>query len=211
MNTAINIIINAIFQIILFSFLPFLAWLAYRKKKTNVGFFEYVGLIRPERRAKWWILFIVLALYLCIYNFVDPSMVLDNAAEQMLQNNPSITGNQYVGLGMATIFPAFVTSFIQNGLCEEMLFRGFLCKRLIQRVGCPVGIVLQAAIFALMHNLMYITILPNIGFHILMFLFISTQAAILAVINEKLFNGSIWPSVLLHGGGNFFAIMLTAF
>ena len=44
-----------------------------------------------------------------------------------------------------------------------------------------------------------------------MFLFTGMAALLLGWLNEKIYNGSILPSILLHGAGNFISSMLTAF
>ena len=51
----------------------------------------------------------------------------------------------------------------------------------------------------------------GLWYHTLTFLFTGTGALLLGWLNEKIFNGSIIPSILLHGGGNFLASMLIAF
>lgn len=78
-------------------------------------------------------------------------------------------------------------------------------------MGAKAGIVAQAVIFALVHNLMFWNIVPEIGFHLFLFVTITVQAALLAILNEKVFGGSIWPSVLIHGLGNFCTTMQVAF
>ena len=53
----------------------------------------------------------------------------------------------------------------------------------------------------------------NVGiwYHTLTFVFTGTGALLLGLLNQKLFNGSIIPSILLHGAGNFITTMLIAF
>ena len=74
-------------------------------------------------------------------------------------------------------------------------------------------IILQAALFALMHNLLYLVagMEVSLWFHCLMFCFTGAGALLLGWLNEKLYNGSIFPSILLHGAGNFISTMLVAF
>ena len=111
------------------------------------------------------------------------------------------------------ILPALIENFIANGLAEEILYRGFLCKRFCEKLGTGKGIVLQAILFGLMHNIIYIIAGLNVGlwYHTLTFIFTGTGALLLGYLNEKIFNGSIVPSILLHGTGNFIASMLVAF
>jgi hypothetical protein len=51
----------------------------------------------------------------------------------------------------------------------------------------------------------------GIWFHIVLFTFTRVGALLLGLLNEKIYNGSIVPSILLHGAGNFIASMLVAF
>ena len=75
------------------------------------------------------------------------------------------------------------------------------------------GLGAAAVLFGLMHNILYIAAGLDVGlwYHTLTFLFTGTGAFLLGWLNEKIFNGSIIPSILLHGGGNFLASMLIAF
>ena len=116
-------------------------------------------------------------------------------------------------LGAAAVLPALIENFIANGMAEEILYRGFLCKRLCGKTGIVGGIILQAVLFGLMHNILYMAAGLDVGlwYHTLTFLFTGTGAFLLGWLNEKIFNGSIIPSILLHGGGNFLASMLIAF
>lgn len=72
---------------------------------------------------------------------------------------------------------------------------------------------MQAVLFGLMHNVLYVLAGLEVGlwYHTLTFVFTGTGALLLGWLNEKIFNGSIIPSVLLHGAGNFIASMLIAF
>jgi hypothetical protein len=68
-------------------------------------------------------------------------------------------------------------------------------------------------VFGLMHNMMYILAGLDVGmwYHTLMFVVTGVGALLLGWLNEKIFNGSIIPSILLHGAGNFISSMLVAF
>lgn len=72
---------------------------------------------------------------------------------------------------------------------------------------------MQAVLFGLMHNILYILVGLDVGlwYHILTFVFTGMGALLLGWLNEKIYNGSIIPSIVLHGAGNFIATMLVAF
>ena len=51
----------------------------------------------------------------------------------------------------------------------------------------------------------------GLWYHTLMFLFTGAGALLLGWLNEKIYNGSIIPGILLYGAGNFISSMLVAF
>ena len=71
----------------------------------------------------------------------------------------------------------------------------------------------RQVLFGLMHNALYLLAGLQVGlwYHMLMFLFTGMAALLLGWLNEKIFNGSILPGILLHGAGNFINSMLMAF
>ena len=130
-----------------------------------------------------------------------------------MENSDAVSANAFAGIGAAAILPALIQNFIANGVAEEILYRGFLCKRLCGKLGTAAGIVLQAVLFGLMHNVLYMLVGLDVGlwYHILTFVFTGMGALLLGWLNEKIYNGSIIPSIVLHGAGNFIATMLVAF
>ena len=86
-------------------------------------------------------------------------------------------------------------------------------KRLCSKLGAVKGSIVQAVLFALMHNAIYLLAAVPVGmdFHIWMFVFTGAGALLLGYLNEKIYNGSIIPSIILHGAGNFLGSMMLAF
>lgn len=204
----LNVLISAVIQIVLFAAIPFLVWVI--KKRKEIGFFKYIGLKKPRFIGKWRALLLIAAVYFLVYNFDSTAFIPSDALEAIGQNS-SVSANQYAGLGMTAILPILISTFIQNGFCEELLFRGFLCKRLMEKLGTVGGCVSQAVIFALIHNVMFLFVTRSLAFHLVIFVTITLMTSLLAILNEKMFDGSIWPSVILHGLGNFISTMLVAF
>lgn len=81
------------------------------------------------------------------------------------------------------------------------------------KLGSIQGIIFQAVLFGLMHNALYLLASLDVGlwYHTLIFVFTGTGALLLGWLNERIFNGSILPSILLHDADNFIATMLVAF
>ena len=203
-------VLTAIINLIVFSLIPLVWWLCrYRKKE---GFFKWIGIYKPQLKCQWWLLLIFAVLYYFFYNF-DFTQFVDANTLDYIENSSSVSVNAFAGIGVAAIFPALIENFIANGVAEEILYRGFLCKRFCNKFGDVQGILFQAILFGLMHNAIYLLAGLSVGiwYHTLTFVFTSTGALLLGWLNEKLFNGSIIPSIILHGAGNFITTMLIAF
>lgn len=201
---------TAVANTIVFAFIPLIWW--FIKHRKEVGFFEWIGLYKPQLKSKIWVLGLFAVLYYFFYNF-DFTKLVNPETLKEIENSSSVAANVFAGIGTMAILPALIENFIANGLAEEILFRGFLCKRFCEKLGTGKGIVLQAVLFGLMHNIIYIIAGLNVGlwYHTLTFIFTGTGALLLGYLNEKIFNGSIVPSILLHGTGNFITSMLVAF
>ena len=211
MELIISKIVTAIVNLIVFSLIPFIWWLCrHRKKEKN--FFKWLGFYTPKLNCKWWPLLIFAGIYYFFYKF-DFTMLLSAEDLNQMENSSAVATNIYAGLGVIAIIPAFIENFIANGVAEEILYRGFLCKRFCSKAGTVWGIVIQAVLFGLMHNVLFLLggLEVSLWYHILAFTFTGTGALLLGWLNEKMFNGSIIPSIILHGAGNFLVSMSLAF
>lgn len=189
LELTISSVKTAVANNIVFAFIPLIWW--FIKYRKEAGFFKWIGLYKPQLKSKIWVLALFAVLYYFFYNF-DFTKLVNPETLKEIENSSSVAA---------------------NGLAEEILYRGFLCKRFCEKLGTGKGIVLQAILFGLMHNIIYIIAGLNVGlwYHTLTFIFTGTGALLLGYLNEKIFNGSIVPSILLHGTGNFIASMLVAF
>ncbi len=210
MGEILSSITGAIVNLVIFSLIPVLWW--FFRHRKEVGFFKWIGLYKPQLKSQWWVLIIFAAVYYFFYSF-DFTQLIDAKSLEYLENSASVSGNAYAGIGAAAIVPALIQNFIANGVAEEILFRGFLCKRLCSKFGTVPGIILQGVLFALMHNILYLVagMEVSLWYHVLMFVFTTMGALLLGWLNEKIYNGSIIPSIILHGAGNFISTMLVAF
>ena len=210
MQLIISSITTTIINLIVFSILPIIWWF-FRHRKEE-GFFRWIGFFKPKLNSKLWVLFLFAIIYYFFYNF-DFTQFVDSKTLTYIENSSSVSANAFAGIGAAAILPALIENFIANGIAEEILYRGFLCKRLCKKAGVVQGIIIQAVLFGLMHNILYVLAGLDVGlwYHTLTFIFTGIGALLLGWLNEKIFNGSIIPSILLHGAGNFIASMLVAF
>ena len=128
---------NGVFQVVLFSIIPFIWWLITARKKEK--FFSWIGFKKPaiENKKKWGLIFIA-TIILC--------WVLAQFAIY-LRGPMDAAESQYTGMGTAAIPSILAYAFIQTALSEEILFRGFLLKRLSSKFGFNTANIIQAAIF----------------------------------------------------------------
>lgn len=210
MELLITNIVGAISNIAVFSLLPLIWWLIFHRKKEN--FFKWVGLYKPQLKSKWWMVVLFAVVYYFLYTF-DITKFVSEESMAVVESSESVAANAFTGLGMAAVLPAMIQNFVANGLSEELLYRGFIGKRLCAKFGSLPGIIIQGALFGLMHNGLYVLAGVPVGmdFHVMMFLFTGGAGLLLAWLDEKIFNGSIVPSILLHGLGNFIGSLRVAF
>ncbi|WP_430112552.1 CPBP family intramembrane glutamic endopeptidase [Paenibacillus sp. B1-33] len=101
-------------------------------------------------------------------------------------------------------------AFIQTGLSEEILFRGFIGKRLNSAFGFATGNTVQAFLFGCLHGVMFFSRTRVIN-AVIITLFTALIGWFMGYINEKLAGGSIIPSWMMHGLANSFSAMTMMF
>lgn len=191
--------VSSLLQVLLFAAVPFVVYLATRRRAR--GFFGYVGLVQPERRSMLWAMVLILATApLTLVLFFLPGFRAVTLA-------PGTVGGDFAALdpSAATLTVVVVSAFVKAGLAEELLFRGFVAKRLIGRLGFARGNALQAAVFASPHLLIFAV--PGsvpVSASAVAPLFLTTAAVgwAFGFLNERAGNGSIAPSWWAHGLGN---------
>jgi len=209
----INSIMSFLANIVLFCGVPFLWWLIFHRKKTSL--FKFVGLQKPVVSMPVWVILVFIVGYVLFYKFggniLNP--LIDEGTQQVISKSDSMSGNAFTGLGMVAVPAALVSGLFANGFCEEVLFRGFILKRFKARVGTAWAIIITAILFGLLHNtfILLAGIPVGFGYHIMTFTYPFIVGILLGFANEKLFGGSIWPSILLHGLGNSVSFINSAF
>lgn len=193
----INTIIQAIIQILVLSAIPFLVYLI--QKRTTKGFFNYVGLKKSTKKAN---LLAVLASFI----FVIPPLLLAFANEEfrsIILSPGSITGQfSQMGYSIHVLLILLITAIFKTGFAEELLFRGFIAKRLIAKIGFAKGNTLQALLFGIIHVVLVATATNNLFFLAIIFLTTSLGPYVSVVLNEKYANGSIIPGWISHALAN---------
>lgn len=190
------IIRSVILQLVVFSLIPIIWWCFKGRKKET--FLNYFGLTKPKSFNKK--SFYVVLIYCVIWSITHLPIFT-----QYTQTS----SNAYLGLGISAILPIILVSFIQQGLSEELLFRGFINKRLVNKMGFQIGTTLQAILFGAMHVIFSSN--TNLGATIIIFGTTFIGGYCLGYLSEKSFKGSIIPAIILHGLGNCIINLIQAF
>ena len=191
---------NSIIQIIIFSIIPFLWWLITSRKKMN--FFEWIGLkkvnnIKENKLFAW--IFSVLVLFLIISVFILYSL-----------KNVNVASSEFTGLGIKSLPSILIYAIFNTSLPEEILFRGFLLKRIGNKFGFIVSNGIQSLLFGCIHGIMFFSAIGILK-SMLIILFTGIIGWIMGYINEKKANGSILPSWFRHADANIFSGICYAF
>ncbi len=201
----LNEIISVILQIGVFTLIPFIAYRFFYKNKE--GFWNYIGL---KKAALMPILYAVLfalplmAVMLIIIH-LSPDML------EAMEDPKSMSGKfKAMGMSFNSVVLIVLAAVFKTALAEEILFRGFLAKRLISKMGFTKGNILQAFIFGIIHTALFLSLTKSILFLTFIFIVPFVVGLVLAWINEKLANGSIIPSWLAHASGNLFTYLFFA-
>jgi membrane protease YdiL (CAAX protease family) len=203
----VNEIISTILQIGLFTLIPFIFFL-FRKDKT-LTFFRYIGLYKPTAKS---LMYVVLVSLIFLIAGIGLTFIDDSIKQAVLSPN-SVTGKlRLMGLNATTVAILLIIALFKTSFAEEIIFRGFIAKRLINKLGFKIGNILQAMIFGLIHLLLF-WLLTKTTFIPLTFIFIFSSFAgwSIGYIKEKFANGSIIPGWVAHGLGNTLSYFIIAF
>ena len=188
MKMFLNQTLNAVIQVVLFALIPFIWWLITARKKES--FWSWIGFkkIKTENKKK----FILFLLCCCVVCYALGELAI------WLRGDLEAADSAYKGMGVAAIPSILMYAFGQTALSEEILFRGFLMKRLQAKWGFSVATIIQAVIFGALHLLM---VWGQVGFiaGFIIVVYPMVMAVLLSWINEKKAGGSIYPSWIIHG------------
>ncbi|MCQ2494315.1 MAG: CPBP family intramembrane metalloprotease [Lachnospiraceae bacterium] len=194
MNGFINELVGATIQVLLFTLVPFIWWLITARKKEN--FFKWIGFKKPEHKGNIYITLLIAVGAVLVYGFGTTALV------NMFSGEITAAGSAFAGKGLSYIPAALAYGFIRTGLSEEILFRGFILKRIQNKFGFAAGNVIQALAFGLMHGVPFGIATHNIGVTILLTILPGMLGFFMGWLNEKKFAGSVVPGWILHGVTN---------
>ncbi|MGK6353544.1 CPBP family intramembrane glutamic endopeptidase [Parapedobacter sp. DT-150] len=207
MDSIINELISTVLQLAVFTLIPFLVYVIIKKKVG--GFFRYVGFVKTTSKAIWLSLgtsffFLAGALLLVVFS---------EDIRQIMLTPPSVTGKlREMGFGATSVITLFLIACLKTSLAEEILFRGFIAKRLTSWLGYRKGNFWQSLLFAAIHALLFWA-LTKAGWPFLLFIFFFSGIAayLIGYIKEKVGKGSILPGWVAHGTGNLVSYWIIAF
>ena len=185
MSLLINKVVSSIAQILLFAVIPFIWWCITARKEQS--FFKWIGLKRTGdiKKVSLWIIGVS-----CAFSFFGVLTLY------MIRGVGTATSD-FTGLGMQAILPILVYGVFNTALPEELLFRGFLLKRVENK-------------FGLMHGVLFFSMIGVIK-ATLISLMIGALAWFMGYINERKAGGSIYPSWIIHAISNIFSGICSAF
>lgn len=194
-----NQAISAVVQLALFTLIPFIWYIVCNKKCS--GFFHWIGLKKPTVFDRTLLKFVVFTI--AVFSVTSVGILYS------LRGVGTATGT-FSGMGIAGLPYAIIYAFITTALSEEILFRGFLMKRLSSKFGFPIGNIVQSILFGLLHGVMFCSLI-NSAKVVLITAFTGLIAWCMGYANEKKTDGSIIPSWTIHGIANLFSAVISMF
>ena len=193
-------IISAVIQILFIILLPSIWWFVTVRRK--VPFMEWIGLKAVKRdKVSYLITWIIggFLLFTAFSIFIFP-----------LTRSIETATSTFSGMGLKALPSILIYSFLQTSLPEELLFRGFLLKRLVNHMPFFFANTIQAIAFGLLHGILFVS-LVSIEITLFITLFTGVIAAYLGFVNEKKAGGSIFTSWIIHALANIFSGIVAAF
>lgn len=202
METALflNRLLSGAVQVVLFTAVPCVWWMIAARKEA--GFFPWLGLKKPAVNSKG-------SLMLAMAVTITVTFLLGELTVWIC-GDVETAGSAYKGVGAGAVPAILIYAFIQTALSEEILFRGFLLKRLAAKLGFWKGNVIHAAIFGAAHLLMAWGQVGALAGAIIM-IYPMAVALLLGYLNENLSGASIVPSWIVHGTLNTMEALLRTF
>lgn len=187
----LNQLLNAVIQILLFAIIPFFWWLFTARKREN--FFSWLGLKSPrcenkKRLALWMLLLFAVCLAV-------------GELAVFLRGEVEAAESAFTGMGLTALPSLLAYAFLQTAFSEEILFRGFLLKRLAAKFGFAAATIVQALIFGAIHLTMVWGQVDLLAGAVIV-VYPMIPAVAFSWLNEKKAGGSILPSWIIHGALN---------
>lgn len=181
------------------SAIPLIWWLLNHRKTTP--FFQWIGLIEPHLEQKWWILMAVLTSYFFLNAFDLSKLLSPEALEYFPYTRSRNIAEAVRRIDPMKILCHYIMNFFGAAAGSEILFRGFLCKRLCCVLGTARGVWAQAILSAIISFSIFLIldgvspVQLGIWYCAAGLSFNTARGLLLGYLNEKVFNRSILPSM----------------
>lgn len=186
----LNELIGAVVQVLLFALVPLIFWFVTARNKGS--FCTWIGLEKPECKEPWKAVLLT-ALVALLYIGAMAMCV------RILPEGITTAGSMFAGQGISALPSLFFYAFLRTALSEELLFRGFILKRVQDIKGFAVGNTVQALLFGLMHGIPFGIVTRSISALFLLTLIPGLFGWYEGWLNEKRCGGSIVPGWMVHG------------
>ena len=186
----LNELIGAVVQVLLFALVPLIFWFVTARKKES--FCKWIGLEKPACKETWKAVLLT-SLVALLYIGAMAMCV------RILPEGITTAGSMFAGQGISALPSLFFYAFLRTALSEELLFRGFILKRVQDIKGFAVGNIVQALLFGLMHGIPFGIVTRSISALFLLTLIPGLFGWYEGWLNEKRCGGSIVPGWMVHG------------
>ena len=193
-------IISAFIQFLFVIILPYIWWFLIVRGKVSFG--EWIGLKAIKRVEDSYLIAWIIGGFLLFTAFSIFIFPLTRSIETATST--------FSGMGLKALPSILIYSFLQTSLPEELLFRGFLLKRMANHMPFVFANTIQAIAFGLLHGILFAS-LVSIKITLFITLFTGVIAAYLGFVNEKKAGGSILTSWIIHALANILSGLVAAF
>lgn len=200
MELLLNKVVSSVLEIIVFSIVPLIWWLITARKKEN--FFKWLGLKKIYKSNMTDVVKLAAIIEAC---FIALSIFI----LYVVRNIEGLATSDFTGVGIKALPAILVYAFFNTALPEEIIFRGFILKRISSKFGFKVANYVQCIIFGMIHGAMFIKQVGTVQGLIITW-FTMSIAWCMGYINEKKADGSILPSFGIHAVANIFSGLVSA-
>lgn len=183
-------------------------------RRTKVSFLDFLGLRKPSGQFDRVFLLILFGMTAFSIVSLTTQFYFSPTFKGFLLGETSPYGKILRdGTGPIQILSGILYCFIQSGGAEEILFRGLFARSLFRKFGFGVGNTIQAALFWIVHLLIFKLATGEWVSWIQLYAFGVSfgLGLILGFVNYRKGGASIAPSWIIHSTTNFVTFLTLLF
>lgn len=161
---------------------------------SDKNYFRWIGLYPPK--GKKWLKSSLIVFGLSILIMLGPLTLFQQFG--MLDEDIFTTSFTGVGLSATTLVSILLAAILKTAVAEELVFRGFIGKRIANKFGYLPGNLIQSVLFGLPHGLPLIIAYDMYLVGITLIFSAGIVGYLQFRLNEKQAAGSIFPSICIH-------------